>query len=61
MKNGKGKITYNNQENETFEGIFEDDKRHGVGILQGRTQFLEATYDHGVKDGPYRKKIGSDY
>lgn len=40
MKHGKCKITYNNEENEVFEGYFEDNERHGLGILQGRSQYL---------------------
>jgi hypothetical protein len=35
--------------------------KEGEGVLQGRSQLLKATYKQGMKNGPYLKKIGSDY
>ena len=61
MKNGKGKIYFNNEEDEVFEGYFEDDKRHGLGVLQGKNQYLSANYQHGVKEGEYKKQMGPEY
>ena len=61
LKHGRGKITYQNDEAEVFEGEFKEDQKHGKGILQSKNQYFEANYVDGVKHGPYRKKIGSDY
>ena len=61
MKHGNGKITYNNDEEEVFEGSFKNDQKDGKGILRGKNEYFEAHYREGIKHGAYRKTIGEDY
>lgn len=34
---------------------------HGVCIEKSEKQDSEITYNEGVKNGPYKKRIGKDY
>jgi hypothetical protein len=34
---------------------------HGLCVEKSDKQLLEVRYKQGVKDGPYRKRVGQDY
>ena len=54
-------MTINNEDNEVFTGMFEEDEKHGKGISKSNSEYFEANYVNGLKNGPYIKKKSDDY
>jgi hypothetical protein len=54
-------VSYFNDEHKVIEGRFENGQMHGVCIERSDKQMLQVTYNQGIKEGPYKKKLGNDY
>ena len=60
-RHGKGVMKFDNEEEEVMEVEFDMGQKHGKCIRRSKKQTVEETYEQGVKNGPYLKKVGDKY
>ncbi len=51
-------MSYFNDEHKVFSGRFENGEMHGYCVERSDRQILSVTYNQGIKEGPYKKKVG---